>query len=960
MRHKILLHITSLIVLCFVLFFPSQAQQGDCLPPVSLPAATEPNIFTPEQEVFLGEAVAEQIQKDYRVIEDTKLTGYLTRIGEQLNAHLPLSKMRFQFFLVDLPDANAFVLPGGRIYVSRKLVSLAESADELAGVIAHELGHLVAHESAIDITRRFKEVLGVTEVTDRQDIFEKYNRLIDNVRRKPEAFKPRDRERGQMVADQAGLYALIKAGYDPAALARFWDRMTETKGKTGNWFTDVFGSTKPEQRRLREMLKAVASLPSACVAARTSAQDDEFKSWQSSVISYAFTGRLESLHGVLAKQQLSPPLRSNITHLRFSPDGKYVLAQDDSGINILTRDPFKTLFRIEAANAYPANFTPDSQEIVFYTDNLRVERWSVTEEKVADVKEVVVLGGCLQTKLSPDGKVLACLTSKFDLSLLDVATGKTVIQKKEFYSPSRFDYLRLILALMNRVDDSGDLELDLVNMGFSFDGRYFTAGFYGTPSYGGIGMTDRAEAYDLTTLAKVSLPDSVKTMIGGGFTFVGNDRIAGINHSDRKKSGLMEFPSGKMVSEFPLYRKDMLAPTQGSYLLLRPFQEHALGVMNLDTGIIFKTNEQPALDIYGDVFVAEMRNGQIGLYKMEKNVLMGTALLSNFTLGGLLVAELSSDMKWLALSSRSRGGVWNMEKGEAALYLRGYRGGFLSDDGYFYGDFPKYETAERNVAKFNLATGDVTPGSTIETDHSRQIGPYLVVTKSGKPNLKEGELIPPYQYRKNTTLELLDARTMVSLWSKTYPKESPNVWVSPSNGTATLVWDVTDEAAKAEIKSDAKLTQQLAAMKEKEGDYLLEILDVRNGDLLGKLLIETGKGSFRLSNVFAAGDWVVITDTRNRVQVYSLKTGELKGRVFGGFATVSPATNLLCVENEKGRLALYNLETMEKRDQFGFPSAVSLIRFNPDGRRLFVLTTNQIAYTLDVSQTPNTPAASKD
>jgi hypothetical protein len=298
-----------------------RAQQGDCLPTVALPAASDANIFSPEQETMLGEAVAEQIQKDYRVIEDPELLAFLNDMGERLNKNLPLTSLRLRFFLVDLPDANAFVLPGGRIYVSRKLVAQAESADELAGVIGHELGHLVAHESAIDTTRLFKEVLGVTSVTDRRDIFEKYNQLIDNVRRKPGAFRAREREKGQMAADQAGFYAVVKAGYDPTALSRFWDRVTETRGKTGGFFSDLFGSTRPEERRLREMLKAVSGLPASCVAARPASSSDEFKKWQSAVIAYTGAGRRESLHGLLAKQQLTPQLRSDIIHRRFSPDG---------------------------------------------------------------------------------------------------------------------------------------------------------------------------------------------------------------------------------------------------------------------------------------------------------------------------------------------------------------------------------------------------------------------------------------------------------------------------------------------------------------------------------------------------------------------------------------------------------------------------------------------------------------
>jgi hypothetical protein len=187
------------------------------------------------------------------------------------------------------------------------------------------------------------------------------------------------------------------------------------------------------------------------------------------------------------------------------------------------------------------------------------------------------------------------------------------------------------------------------------------------------------------------------------------------------------------------------------------------------------------------------------------------------------------------------------------------------------------------------------------------------------------------------------------LWSKTYLKETPRLWLAPQSGTALLVWNVNDEVAKTEIKNDPVLSQQLLSMKEKEGDYFLQILDAQTGNEKGKLLIETGKGSFRLKNVFAAGDWVIVTDTQNRVLIYSLKTGELKGRVFGGNAAVSLAKNLLCVENEIGKLALYDLKTLEKRDEFVFSSPISMLRFSPDGKKLFALTSNQIAYLLDVS-----------
>src|SRR5678815_1954590 len=161
---------------------------------------------------------------------------------------------------------------------------------------------------------------------------------------------------------------------------------------------------------------------------------------------------------------------------------------------------------------------------------------------------------------------------------------------------------------------------------------------------------------------------------------------------------IRDSPGGELVAEMELWRKGMTAATRGDYLLIRPVKDYAVGVMDINSKQITKANERAALDIYEPFFVAEMRNGQVGLYKLEKNELLATAVLSNFSLGRLRVAEVSPELKWLALSGRSRGGVWNLGKGEAALALRNFQGGYLSDDGYFFAEFPKTEDVERNVA----------------------------------------------------------------------------------------------------------------------------------------------------------------------------------------------------------------------------------------------------------------------
>src|SRR5882762_983137 len=105
--------------------------QGKCAPPVNLPSGIGPNIFNAEQEGYLGDVIAEQIQKKYRVIEDPEVVLYLAHMGEKLSAHLPI-QVKLRFLIVDAPEANAWVIAGGHIFVTRKLVALARNEDEVA------------------------------------------------------------------------------------------------------------------------------------------------------------------------------------------------------------------------------------------------------------------------------------------------------------------------------------------------------------------------------------------------------------------------------------------------------------------------------------------------------------------------------------------------------------------------------------------------------------------------------------------------------------------------------------------------------------------------------------------------------------------------------------------------------------------------------------------------------------
>jgi predicted Zn-dependent protease len=133
-----------------LLAVPLQSQQNCPLPPAIQPISHELNIFSDQQEVDLGDAMAESFARRIRIIDDDKLNAYLRVVGDRLVQHLPPNQMKFRFYLVELPEVNAFSIAGGRVYVARKMVAFTKDDNELAGVLAHELGHIDSSDSDRD------------------------------------------------------------------------------------------------------------------------------------------------------------------------------------------------------------------------------------------------------------------------------------------------------------------------------------------------------------------------------------------------------------------------------------------------------------------------------------------------------------------------------------------------------------------------------------------------------------------------------------------------------------------------------------------------------------------------------------------------------------------------------------------------------------------------------------------
>ncbi|OGX27454.1 MAG: hypothetical protein A3F87_03910 [Omnitrophica WOR_2 bacterium RIFCSPLOWO2_12_FULL_51_24] len=108
----------------------------------------EPVYMSTEQEVAMGDSISKQIEKEYKLVGDEHMQERVELIGKRLAKVCDRKELIYHFKVLDIDDINAVSLPGGWLYVFRGLVDKCKNDDELAGVIAHEIGHIAARHSA--------------------------------------------------------------------------------------------------------------------------------------------------------------------------------------------------------------------------------------------------------------------------------------------------------------------------------------------------------------------------------------------------------------------------------------------------------------------------------------------------------------------------------------------------------------------------------------------------------------------------------------------------------------------------------------------------------------------------------------------------------------------------------------------------------------------------------------------
>lgn len=212
-----------------------------------------------EQEIEIGRGIAATIAGHYGVVEDSPLDAYVNLVGTTVASVDPRADVRYRFAVLDTDEVNAFAAPGGYVFVTRGALAIMEDEAMLAGVLAHEVGHVNHRDVVEEIQSRARTELGITEAAERVDVTgEEY--LQKAVESGASAlFMGLSRE-DELDADAFGVRTAGAAGYDPTGLRRFVEAISTAPAEKRSLLT----KTHPDpDDRIEAMDREIGRIPAA-------------------------------------------------------------------------------------------------------------------------------------------------------------------------------------------------------------------------------------------------------------------------------------------------------------------------------------------------------------------------------------------------------------------------------------------------------------------------------------------------------------------------------------------------------------------------------------------------------------------------------------------------------------------------------------------------------------------------
>lgn len=218
--------------------------------------------ITPEQEYYVGRTVAATVLAKYKAYPADDLNGYLNRMGQALAqfSTKPETFGGYHFLALDSADINAFAAPGGLILVTRGLMKCCQNEDELAAVLAHEIGHVEkVHGLRAIKTGRLGSALTILAVEAGKnlageqlaEVTKAFDESINDI--SATLMNSGYSRKLEYEADAAAVAILKQAGYNPGALAAMLENMARNWDASRNDFAATHPAPADRIAELRKI-----------------------------------------------------------------------------------------------------------------------------------------------------------------------------------------------------------------------------------------------------------------------------------------------------------------------------------------------------------------------------------------------------------------------------------------------------------------------------------------------------------------------------------------------------------------------------------------------------------------------------------------------------------------------------------------------------------------------------------
>jgi predicted Zn-dependent protease len=252
------MNLTTAVLLAALLFAPAGSAKEKCRKGLDEIGNDDPgrglNFYSLEQEIALGRQMAGEVELNARLLDDQMVGEYVNRVGQNL-ARNSAAKVPFTIKVIDSEEVNAFALPGGFMFVNAGVILEASREAELAGVLAHEIAHVAARHASKQATRG--EIASYASIPliflggwAGFAIREAAGLAV------PMSFLQFSRGM-EAQADRLGTEYMYKAGYDPAALVDFFEKIETLERRKPSAIARMFSTHPMTKDRIRNVQKEI-------------------------------------------------------------------------------------------------------------------------------------------------------------------------------------------------------------------------------------------------------------------------------------------------------------------------------------------------------------------------------------------------------------------------------------------------------------------------------------------------------------------------------------------------------------------------------------------------------------------------------------------------------------------------------------------------------------------------------